>query len=504
MGIPAYFRNIIQDYPNIIIPVKDDIIDYLCFDLNCAIHPCCQGETDETIMMKKVVDKIKECISITGVRKGIYVAIDGPAPRTKMEQQRQRRLKSSQETKVWDTNSITPGTLFMDTLSIYLQKELQSVTIPVLLSDSNEPGEGEHKIMKYIDTLSEKETISVYGLDADLIMLSMIRNHNIYLLRERTEYNIEKVEDEYIYCNVSLLKKYVVESIKKPYFKQSDKGTLYDYLVLCFFIGNDFILSTPSINIRYNGIQKLLHAYTELQKDFNGTYFLLTDSKELHLQNFKYLLEKLSLSEEQDIQDILHIRDKQQSSCLRRYGKRYKEYKEENYDSESDEYNEMIQNLPILERGKEKEIFAENYTKKYYLYNLYKSLYLSPEYNEILMEDIKIISMDYIRSIYWTVQYYFNECISWRWYYKHSIPPLLSDVYKECLELTCCEGLFTEKTEPYTPSEQLSIVLPQKSHGLIRDKREIYKPYYYPEKTPLHMFMKRYLWECHPFLAHSI
>ena len=60
MGIPAYFRNIIQDYPNIITPVKNDIIDYICFDLNCAIHPCCQGETDETIMMKKVVDKIKD------------------------------------------------------------------------------------------------------------------------------------------------------------------------------------------------------------------------------------------------------------------------------------------------------------------------------------------------------------------------------------------------------------------------------------------------------------
>ena len=40
---------------------------------------------------------------------------------------------------------------------------------------SNEPGEGEHKIMDFLDKNVDKDTVSVvYGLDADLIMLSMI------------------------------------------------------------------------------------------------------------------------------------------------------------------------------------------------------------------------------------------------------------------------------------------------------------------------------------------
>ena len=103
----------------------------------------------------------------------MIIAIDGPAPRTKMEQQRQRRLKSSQEKKIWDTNQITPGTEFMNNLSIYLNQECKKLSVKYIISDSNERGEGEHKIMHYIDTLHSDKISVIYGLDADL-MLSMI------------------------------------------------------------------------------------------------------------------------------------------------------------------------------------------------------------------------------------------------------------------------------------------------------------------------------------------
>ena len=65
-------------------------------------------------MICKIKQSIQELIDFTGVTDLIYIAIDGPAPRTKMEQQRQRRLRSSQETKLWDTNQITPGSSFMN------------------------------------------------------------------------------------------------------------------------------------------------------------------------------------------------------------------------------------------------------------------------------------------------------------------------------------------------------------------------------------------------------
>ena len=48
MGIPAYYKNIIQTYPNII-ETKENTkikINHLFLDLNCAIHPCCANKTD--------------------------------------------------------------------------------------------------------------------------------------------------------------------------------------------------------------------------------------------------------------------------------------------------------------------------------------------------------------------------------------------------------------------------------------------------------------------------
>ena len=55
----------------------------------------------------------------------------------------------------------------------------------VIISDSNEPGEGEHKILQYLkqnysDDNGENQYL-IYGLDADLIMLSMASKSTIFI-----------------------------------------------------------------------------------------------------------------------------------------------------------------------------------------------------------------------------------------------------------------------------------------------------------------------------------
>ena len=505
MGVPLYFKTIIETYPHVIQPIQSKI-DYLHFDLNCAIHPCCRGLTNENDMFEKIFQKIKDCIELTNVQQKVFIAIDGPAPRAKMEQQRQRRLKSSQEVKDWDTNAITPGTQFMEHLNKFLKTQIKFLSVSCILSDSNEPGEGEHKIMKFIDNTPIHTTHYVYGLDADLIMLSMIRKHpHIYLLRERTEYNFEQTEDEYVSLCISLLKSYLFETIQIPDIQQSKTHLINDYLFLCFLLGNDFIEHLPSVNIRYNGLQNLLFIYQKLQRKYLGQFYLLDDSFKIHLVHLQYFFQELSLSEKKHIEKIQTIRNKQETKMKHIYSYLYKEYQKGNLHTENERWEQFQNQIPMFHRDKEIQIFnKETINKKqYYSYLLYDKDF-HPAFEESIKKDIQTLCFDYIRSITWTTHYYFDSCLSWKWYYPYHYTPFVSDISSVLETLSSLDNLIKLDSKPYSPEEQLCIVLPKLSHKLIRNKQYLRESYYYPEKTPLCMFLKRYFWECSPKMPHEI
>lgn len=103
------------------------------------------------------------------------------------------------DSAVDDSNVITPGTPFMQRLSTYLHRYVAYRVstdaawnkCQVVISDSSVPGEGEHKIMSHIRHLRQQEkydadqTHVVYGLDADLIMLTLASHEpRFFVLRE--------------------------------------------------------------------------------------------------------------------------------------------------------------------------------------------------------------------------------------------------------------------------------------------------------------------------------
>jgi len=160
----------------------------------------------------------------------LFISIDGVAPRSKMNQQRSRRFRSAQESLAsfnrkqalrqhwvsqygiqnelidrfvenrFDSSLITPGTEFMADLAVALRfyiyersnshKLWQGLT--VLFSDSNVPGEGEHKILEFIRLqraqtgYSPNVTHCLYGADGDLIMLALSAHEpHFYIIREQ-------------------------------------------------------------------------------------------------------------------------------------------------------------------------------------------------------------------------------------------------------------------------------------------------------------------------------
>ena len=230
-GIPKMFRWLTDQYPDILNNrleeglAEDISVDNFYLDMNGIIHPCTHGNNedslvflDETAMFKKIFLYVDRLYKMVQANQVLYLAVDGTAPRAKMNQQRSRRFRSAKEAeqlaaeltarenfkgkelkvpddkKRFDSNCITPGTDFMLKLSLSLQKwvDYKQKTDPfwangatVIVSGPDVPGEGEHKVMDFIrdqqaeykktgksnDLYGPGWTHVLYGLDADLIMV---------------------------------------------------------------------------------------------------------------------------------------------------------------------------------------------------------------------------------------------------------------------------------------------------------------------------------------------
>ena len=84
--------------------------------------------------------------------------------------------------------------------------------VKIILSDSNQPGEGEHKILNDIRKRNDNnETYVIYGLDADLIFLALASNKdNIHLLREAQEIGTEKEKTNMNILNFFIMMKKIL------------------------------------------------------------------------------------------------------------------------------------------------------------------------------------------------------------------------------------------------------------------------------------------------------
>lgn len=475
MGIPYYFKNCIDQFNDIYIPYTNFNIniDNLFLDLNCAIHPCAKDETDEDIIIQKVLNKIDVLVKLTNLKKLLFIAIDGVAPKAKMIQQKQRRF--SNYNNLWDTNAISPGTSFMNKLNNAITNIKYDFNI--IISNSDIPGEGEHKIFNYIHHNSTNDINVVYGLDADLIMLSLIQNSNIYLLREKTEFNIEKIDEEFLYFNINSLKEQIFQKISSLSDYKLDKNTvIYDYIFLCFLLGNDFIQPLISLNIRYNGINKLINYYIQLQNDFFGKFYIINLQSYNIIHNLQLLFNKISYHENNDILTIINKKDKQL-------------------------INNNIDNI-ITDRSDEKIIFKDisNWELKYYNFFFNNSHIILPNTKNMLNNDISDISYNYVKALHWISNYYFKRKVCWRWCYHYHFSPSSKDIYN--ITLKTFDFIFKEDN-PYSTNHQLIQILPKKSFHLLNDNivnklRQF--DYMYPTNFKRNTILKKYYWEGHGFL----
>jgi 5'-3' exonuclease len=532
MGIPSYFSFLVKSHRNIIKKInKDKKIHNLYLDSNSIIYDSIKkidynyksnNEEFEINLIKEVCHKINEYINIIKPSNKVFIAFDGVAPVAKLEQQRNRRYKSWFQNELnkaikpdinvndsWDTCSITPGTKFMDKLGIYIKHYFKNVSKfgvkEIIVSCSNDAGEGEHKIYKYIrdhkEYHSNTETI-IYGLDADLIMLTL--NHlyicnKLYLFRETPHFikNIDNTldPDELYVMDIPALSDAIFLEMKplelnnKNMFinhsnslffsSEHKKNIIFDYILICFILGNDFLPHFPSINIRTNGIHILMNAYKDaFLRDSNKIQYLTNDNK-IIWKNLRLFISKLAQQEEENFINEMKIRDKQ----------------EKNNGFRMKTMEDRLLNIPMLDRNVEKYINPqeEGWQTRYY-----KKLF------DIDIDDIRReqICINYLEGLEWTIQYYTTGCKDWRWKYNYNYPPLLKDLIKY---IPYFESEFIkDNSETQTSIHkhvQLSYVLPKNSLYLLPEdiQSKLLKNYshYYGSDYKIIWAFCKYFWESH-------
>ena len=502
MGIPSYFSHLIKEHRKIVQTLQTlQCVDNLYLDSNSIIydiiHSYEKTPTNMNTVYNDICKKIDKYIETCDVQNRIIVAFDGVAPVAKLEQQRTRRFKTTLLSKLtkelkdnkseaeskFDTTCITPGTEFMTSMCKYIKNYYKS-NKKVILSLSDEAGEGEHKIFDDIRNnfiYHTNTTTLIYGLDADLIRLCL--NHldvcpNIYLYRETPEF-VKHLDDtlepnkDYILNIKMLADKLSLKLTNKDTFNMN---VIHDYIVLCFFLGNDFMPHFPSLNIRRNGIDVLMEAYNKCKCD--NSDFSLTANKELNWKHIKEIVDLISNEEISLLKNETKYREKMQKRYYPVNTFEEKEYK--------------LTSMPIIDRIKETYINPEEHgwEERYY------DVCLHMKRDKIRLNQI---CTNYMEALEWTYKYYRFGCQDWEWKYNYNYPPLLCDLKNY---IPYFETLFI-KEKPKNPIHhyvQLSYVLPPSSHYLlptsIVDKlKDI--PECFPEDINMEYMYCRYLWEAH-------
>ena len=500
MGIPSYFVYLVRNYRSILKQYNKSIkIDNFYLDCNSIIYDAVQNieyvkDNYENKIISFVISKIKDYIEIIKPTNVIYIAFDGVAPVAKLEQQRNRRYKTyytnnllENNNEKWDTCNITPGTSFMKKLNEQVNKSFSN-NKKIIVSGSNEVGEGEHKLFEYIrknDKMHKNQTTVVYGLDADLIVLTLAHlkySNNLFLFRE-TPYFINTIDNtlqpnQLYVMDIYYLAEVILNKINENYCSDHFDNILDDYVLMTFLLGNDFMPHFPAINIRTNGIDILLDLYSE--KFYKNSLFLTENSK-IVWKNVRKFIEYLSKEEENYIIFEMKKRDKME--------KKFLNYKFNKKDEE-------LLNKPVIDRTVEKYI---NPGDDCWEIRYYRELF-DIEINDSIKNKICI---NYLEGLEWNLKYYLNGCPDWRWTYKYNYPPLLSDLFNY-VPFFNGDILNINNNLPVNEYTQLSYVLPRNSLELL--PKNIFEKIVlkYEKCFKLNYDIKwsfcRYFWESHVVL----
>lgn len=524
MGIPSYFSYILRKKrKNVGHGQAPKDIDVVLMDCNSIIYDVIRnidvndGDTIDTLcddISLGVFRYIASFLSLVGPKKNAVITFDGMCPKAKMHQQRLRRYKSSVYSELresilrehnvsgLDMTMITPGTPFMSKLMISLAKSVnvlsKEVDYNIVFSGSDVYGEGEHKMFEWLRKQSQNlrnSNVCVYGLDADLIVLSLHHVHsvkNIFMLREMPSYIMEKEGitpytdgcahvDTMHNLDIRELSISIVSELCGISMKETVSQSRYirkcnmsDYTFLTFLLGNDFLPHFPSLNIRSNGIQVLIETYKinfSNPKDTLITYDKHSQHPNINWKRVHTLFDALRQGERTRFVD-------ETEKCMNEYNGVSRQMNDVidmlKSNDEIGNINKFIQgvydSIPSLNKDIEHYISPSQngWQFRYYekLFDMDELDMSNDKTRRLYNETKSSIVNDYCQTLEWCINYYSHRCISHTHVYHYPHPPLFEDLTIYTRILTEKHTFFTAKktNKPkYHHYTQLTYVLPEKS-----------------------------------------
>ncbi len=505
MGIPSFYRHLCRRFPHIIQAGAGPAPEWLCLDFNCAMYyvlrkqPPVSSASSEAAwsasFCKGIADYMAELITMTRPTKGVYVSCDGVVCAAKRRQQRLRRFKgpwtSAQETLVrhtaggaekegvgWDQNALTPGSAFMAQLGQVLidaGRRLEArMGITVQVSTTAEAGEGEHKLLRVMRSVRPR-SCTIYGLDADLILLSLLlqvdTGADVRLLREAQEFESRGADGEWRTLSIRGL---------SGGLGGLSASQIRDFVAAMSLLGNDFLPRSLTHTVRDDGIPELLA--TLRASVWGSGLSIVGRDGQLQRAGVVAILRAWAIAEERDMlvaaQNALAaarrpagIADSPEETALRVWN------------SAPARWASLIRLLTDDERG------------------------LVPDWRTVYRESWHAgESAIYLEGMAWVWDYYSGRAVDQGWSFPEHLPPLWGDVLKAAesrsdATLAAPAILYPEPLPEWLhllavlPVESVRRLLPAKYHAYLT-----LAPWYWPKSWSFFDVGRTQMWECEPVI----